>query len=415
MQARGNVGAGELSGRMSEATQINPRILVWARETAGISVEEAAAKLGLKDTPKATAVDKLKAIEKGLREPGQPTLQRAASVYRRPLITFYLAEPPSRGARGEDFRTGQGTISARDNATLDALLRDVRARQQMLRQMLEDEEEAELLPFVGSARREDGAKSVANLIRAALRVSEEQQKRTRDASALFALLRAAADRAGIYVLLLGDVGSHHSDIGENVFRGFALADDVAPFVVINDNDAVTARAFTLMHELAHIWIGASGVSGPVRLTPENVVERFCNDVAGEFLLPRTAIPDFSTTLPNAGLPAIVRAVGDVAKGWSVSEPAVAYRFARDGWIDQAAAASLFAMFAERWRVEKRRVREKRQPDDKGPGYYIIRRHRLGSRLLEVVQRALQAETVTHTKAAKILGVGPASVTPLLSG
>ena len=122
-------------------------------------------------------------------------------------------------------------------------------------------------------------------IRTLLGVTEDQQRRSKGSTQLFALLRSAAERAGIYILLLGDVGSYHSDIGEDVFRGFALADELAPFVVINDNDAEAARPFTLIHELAHIWIGASGVSGPLRDVPENVVERFCNDTASEFLLP----------------------------------------------------------------------------------------------------------------------------------
>jgi Zn-dependent peptidase ImmA (M78 family) len=75
---------------------------------------------------------------------------------------------------------------------------------------------------------------------------------------LFTLLRSAIERIGVYVLLLGDAVSHHSDIGEDAVRGFALADDVALFIVVNDNDAETARAFTLMREIAHIWLGARG-------------------------------------------------------------------------------------------------------------------------------------------------------------
>jgi len=110
----------------------------------------------------------------------------------------------------------------------------------MLREVLEDADEAESRLFVGSARIEQGPKTVAAAIRATLGISEEQQKRSKDAGALFATIRAAAERIGIYMLLLGDVGSHHSDIGEGVFRGFALADDVAPVVVVNDNDAGTA-------------------------------------------------------------------------------------------------------------------------------------------------------------------------------
>ena len=394
--------------------RINPDILKWARETAGLSLGEAAEKLGLKDTAKATAVEKLQKLESGGGDPGQTFLRKAVAAYRRPLVTFYLSAPPKRGERGEDFRTQAGTVSARDNATLDALVRDVRARQQMLREALEDSEDgAERLGFVGSARVTDAPGRVADKIRSTLGVAEDQQIRCKDARQLFALLRAAAERAGVYVLLLGDVGSYHSDIGEDVFRGFALADELVPFVVVNDNDAEAARPFTLIHELAHIWIGASGVSGPLRDVPENVVERFCNDAASQFLLPPNAIADFSS-LQTTDFDGVNAAVTRLAGIWNVSEPAVAYRFVQEGWIARAVASSLFAMFADRWRREKEREKQhKKQPDDTGPTFYIVRRHRLGAGLLDTVRRALQEETLTYTRAAKILGVGPASVPPLL--
>jgi Zn-dependent peptidase ImmA (M78 family)/transcriptional regulator with XRE-family HTH domain len=396
---------------MAQGEHINPKVLRWARETAGLTVAEAAEKLGLKDTAKASAVQKLQALEDGKRDLAQTTLQKAASLYRRPLIAFYLAEPPTRGDRGEDFRSSK-TTTARENGTLDALLRDVRARQQMVREVLEDADEFEPRAFVGSARVGDGPAKVAASIRTALGVSEEQQRHSKDAVALFSVLRAATERTGVYVLLLGDVGSHHSDIGEDVFRGFALADDLAPFVVINDNDAGAARSFTLMHELGHIWLGASGVSGPLRDVPDNVIERFCNDMASEFLLPPDAIPDCSGLL-SAPLNDVTGVIQSLAATWNVSEPAVAYRFAKEGWIERQVASTLFAVFAERWRQEKQRRRDNRQLDDMGPGYYTLRRYRLGAGLLGVVRRALQEETLTHTRAAKILGVGPASVSPLL--
>jgi Zn-dependent peptidase ImmA (M78 family) len=377
-----------------------------------LSVEEAAEKLGLKDTAKMSAADKLRAIESGGRGVAQTTLQKAVSVYRRPLIVFYLPEPPTRGERGEDFRATPGSISARDNGTLDALLRDVRVRQQMVRQVLEDEDEAIPLPFVGSARIEHGRTAVTAALRTTLQISEEQQRQSKGPAGLFALLRTAAERVGVYVLLLGDVGTHHSDIAEDVFRGFAMADDVAPFVVVNDNDAVAARAFTMMHELAHIWLGASGVSGPLSDISENVIERFCNDVASEFLLPPEGIPDLSA-LTGADIHIVARQIEKIAEQWSVSEPAVAYRLLRNGWIRRDVANTIFGLFAERWRREKQRTREQRRPDDQGPSYYVVRRHRLGSALLGVVRRALQKELLTYTRAARILGVSPASVAPLL--
>jgi Zn-dependent peptidase ImmA (M78 family)/transcriptional regulator with XRE-family HTH domain len=398
---------------MGSPERINPDILRWARETAGLSLAEAAEKLGLKDTAKATAVEKLHKLEMGDGNPGQTFLRKAEAAYRRPLITFYLPAPPKRGERGEDFRSQAGTVSARDNATLDALVRDVRARQQMLREALEESEDGPEQPsFVGSARIADEPGNVAEAIRTLLGVTKDQQRRSRGFTQLFALLRSAAERAGIYILLLGDVGSYHSDIGEDVFRGFALADELVPFVVVNDNDAEPARPFTLIHELAHIWIGASGVSGPLRDVPENVVERFCNDTASEFLLPPDEIPDLSS-LQTADFDGVHAAVARLAGIWNVSEPAVAYRFAQKGWIARATASSLFAMFADRWRREKERQKQNKKPDDTGPTFYTVRRHRLGAGLLGTVRRALQEETLTYTGAAKILDVGPASVPPLL--
>lgn len=395
---------------MTETEQINPRILAWARETAGISLEEAAEKLGLTSSSRSTAAEKLTALEAGDRAPTSQQLQRAAAVYRRPLVAFYLAEPPDRGERGEDFRTTPGTLPSRANGILDALLRDLKARQQLLRNMLEDEEEAHALPFVGAARIEHGPARVAAAIRSALGVSEDQQCGAKGPDALFTLLRTVVEKVGIYVLVLGDAGSHHSHIGEDVFRGIALADDVAPFVVVNVNDARPAWSFTLLHELAHIWIGESGVSGPLQTMSVSGIERFCNDVAGEFLLPSDRLSD-QKALRAAGFDVVLRATERIAEDWNVSQGLVTYRLARRGWIPPDMANRLFDHLAKRWRREK--LRSRATHGDKGPSYYVVRRHRLGTALIEAVRRGLRGDVLTHTKAAKILGVSPASVGPLL--
>src|SRR3546814_7438206 len=78
----------------------------------------------------------------------------------------------------------------------------------------------------------------------------------------------------------------------DAFRGFALADPIAPFVVINDRDAKTAWSFTLLHEVAHLWIGATGVSGGHF---EGSTEQFCNDVASSFLLPPRELAQLAVT------------------------------------------------------------------------------------------------------------------------
>jgi Zn-dependent peptidase ImmA (M78 family)/transcriptional regulator with XRE-family HTH domain len=394
--------------------QINPGVLRWARETAGLTLDEAAQRLGLTTSARSSATDKLADIESGRRAPSVAQLLRAATIYRRPLIVFYLAEPPVRGERGEDFRTTGAQVTPRDNAILDALLRDLRARQQLLRAMLEDEEEAGPLAFVGTADVGDDPIRVAAAIRSYLGVTLRAQREAKGPEPLFALLRAAAERIGVYVLLLGDLGSHHSDIGENVFRGVAIADHVAPFIVINDNDAQAARSFTLLHELAHIWLGASGVSGPLAGPGPNKVENFCNEVASELLLPASELAD-SGAIRGADFQTVLRATEELARAWNVSQSLVTYRYLRRGWISYQMAGELFGYFEDRLRRFKQQNRASRDSEDTGPSYYIVRRHRLGRALLDVVRRGLQGDVITHTKAAKILGVGPASVGPLLAG
>ena len=90
----------------------------------------------------------LKPWKLGEDEPTRPVLLKMAKTYRRPLLVFYLAEPPKTGDRGQDFRTLPG--HEKFNPELDALLRDIKARQGLIRSMLEDDK-AEPLEFVGSA------------------------------------------------------------------------------------------------------------------------------------------------------------------------------------------------------------------------------------------------------------------------
>lgn len=405
----------QVTDHMAKGVQINPGMMAWARETAGLSAEEAAAKLGLTSTGRASAPEKLLQVEAGRRPVSHGMLQKAAIAYRRPLVAFYLPAPPARGDRGEDFRTVTGTRLARDDAMLDALIRDVRTRQQLLREALIEDEDNESLAFVASCRMSDGVESVTASIRTTLGVSPLEQRKARDAAALFALLRAAAEKAGVFVLLLGDLGSHHSDVSEDVFRGFALADDVAPFVVINDNDATPARSFTLLHELAHIWIGATGVSGPLLGPPSNAIERFCNEVAGEFLLPLEALePLKSAEAVDIDLATALSFAQDIARTWNVSQGVVTYRLWQNDQISNQLATEMFRVLAERWRGERNRVRQTRDPEESGPGYYAVRRSRLGAGLLDTVRRALRSDVLTHTKAARILGVAPTAVDQLLS-
>lgn len=406
-------------GVMSRAENINPSILTWARETAGLSIEVAAERLGLISSSRGTAVEKLEAIERGNMRPTRNQLLKIATVYRRPLTVFYRAEPPTTGDRGEDFRTLAGSVSHEESAQLDALLRDIRARQDMVRSILEDDDDVRRLAFVGSMSITQSVFDASRRIRQVLDIGEEQEfwRNCGSSNELFAALRARVEKIGVFVLLIGNLGSHHTNISERVFRGFAIADEIAPFIVINDQDATTARSFTLIHELTHIFVGSTGVSGsPSMIEPRATlarVERFCNDVAGEFLLPQASLPTMHRieNFDQAG-----EVIRDIAESRKVSEAMVAYRFWRTGRIGDAIYRELTAAYVARWQALRERRRERAREDDgSGPSYYVVRKHRLGNALVNLVGRTLRANELTHTKAAKVLGIKPSSVEPLLKG
>jgi Zn-dependent peptidase ImmA (M78 family) len=398
------------------SVQINPAVLIWARETAGFTLDEAATKL-FTDGVNATALQKLVAMEEGEKEPTRTQLAKFSGVYKRPLLAFYLTEPPRTGRRGQDFRQSPDSRTMRENAMLDALLRDVKARQETVSDLLMDDDDFAEHSFVGSVSLETPLDSAVNMMAEALKFDHtDVQLRRGDPDKLFKLLRQNAEDTGVFVLLLSDLGSHHSTIPSSVFRGFAIADAIAPFVVINAKEAKPSRSFTLMHELAHIWLGTTGVSGHASAdAPNNArskIERFCNDVAGEFLLPSKIYRDDTTDFDPNDAAQVEGIVEAIAYRWSVSGPMVAYKLFRDGALSEGAYGKLRGLYAARWAATLKSQKDKMK-DKEGPNPHVVKSHNLGNALLEVVHRTVRDNALTYTKAANILGSKPNAVEPLL--
>ncbi|MGU3495890.1 ImmA/IrrE family metallo-endopeptidase [Xanthobacteraceae bacterium A53D] len=392
--------------------QVNPVILRWARETAGFSLEDAAERVGLGAARGVAGADRLRALEEGSGEPSRPLLLRISQQYRRPLVTFFLADPPQAATRGEDFRTLPAEFARRDAALVDALLREVRARQEMVRSLLETEDEARILPFVDSRRIEDGAAALADDIQRHLSFSLEGFRRSNaGANGAFSYLRDCVERTGVFVLLIGDLGNYRSALDVELYRGFALADPIAPMIVINDQDSRAAWSFTLLHELAHIWIGRSGVSGT---NSSSIVEQFCNDVAGRILIPAADV-QAEAALSGADFDFVLDRIRDLADRWRVSRSAVAYKLFREAIIDRDVWMRSVAIFRQQWIRERQDRREQAREGESGPSYYVVRRHRLGARLIDLSARMLAEGALSPTKAAKILGVKPGNVFTLTGG
>ncbi len=390
--------------------QVNPEILSWARETAGLSPEDAVRKLGIKDARGVAAIDRLAALERGEVAPTRAMLSTMARKYRRPLLTFYLAQPPGRGDWGKDFRAPRTDRSREDEAVLNALVRNVQARQGLLREaMLDDEEDLAPLPFLASVTIGTPVTEVVASIRATLGLRLEDYRAAGNPDDAFRLLRTHAEQAGIFVLVLGNLGSHHTDLGVQVFRGFALADDLAPFVVVNPKDSAAARSFTLLHELAHLWVGEPGISGGDPMDP---VEVFCNRVASGFLLRDEELGAFRGPVTK-GLDAWAEAVTAFAGRLNVSSSMVVYRLYRHDRIDRETWQGLQRLFEGRWRDSQIRERQQRRARDGGPAYGVLVRYSLGLGLVGLAARLVSNGCLTATKAGRVMGVNPRNAHSIL--
>ena len=388
---------------------LNPEIMVWARETAGLTVDDAARQVGFTNTKSASAVEKLNDIECGRREPTRPQLLKMADKYRRPLLTFYLSQPPEKGERGADFRTHRAGSSPASDALLDAMLRDTKARQSMLRSVLEDEDEAEPLWFICAHDVSDGTHAVLDTLRNVLDIELGEYRAQRTATEGFELLRSRAQDAGVFVLIRSDLGNYRSALDTDVFRGITLCDPVAPFVVINGQDARSAWSFTLLHELVHLLLGQTGVGNS---GSENVFEQFCDDVAGEFLLLHDEIANADLFFGDS-FDFWVENINAFADQRNLSRTMVSYNALRARLITRTEYERLSAHFRDHWKQQRELERSRNRAQDGGPDYYVVQRHRVGKSLLGLVARMRSAGALSTSKAAKVLGVRPRQVQSML--
>ncbi|MGH8603082.1 MAG: ImmA/IrrE family metallo-endopeptidase, partial [Gammaproteobacteria bacterium] len=267
-----------MSATRSEA-HVQPGLLSWARHRAELSVDGIAKKIGTKP-------ENVLLWEAGEKRPTFMQAQKFAHFTNIPFGFLYLETPPVEKLPIPDLRT-VGSVELRSlSLNLRDVVRDAIGKQEWLIEYLKANGEASPLPFVGKFKASSEVSDVVADMRKVLRTSDPF-KGTGDDYMLF-LIRAAEARR-IVVLRAGVVGSNtHRKLDVREFRGFSIVNRIAPVVFINSADAPTARLFTLVHELAHLWVGESGISDAA-IKSNNKIEKTCNAIAGEFLVPASSM------------------------------------------------------------------------------------------------------------------------------
>lgn len=147
-------------------------------------------------------------------------------------------------------------------------------------------------------------------------------------------LAANAEEIGVLVMASGIVGANsRRKLDPQEFTAFVLADDVAPVVFLNGALPRPLHLFALSHALAHVWLGRSGLLAVnVRDAGGGDVERWCNRVAAEFVVPADALRE-RFTADDALDEALVR----LARVFKASAPVLLRRLHDTGLLPEADA------------------------------------------------------------------------------
>ena len=267
-------------------TPITPSVLSWALLRTQSTPEALAKRLGVKPGD----------VYSWLEGRKQPTLRQAQTAARALKIPFgylFLAEPPEIRLPLPDFRSPRKVRRDVMSPELQDVLFDALRKSEWLSNWRKAQREP-ALSYVGSFSLSSSPEAAATDIRHELDLGQTPGLGLKDSSELFSLLVTKAERVGLVVLRTGKVFDNtRRKLSAEEFRGFAIADPFAPLVFVNTNDWQAARVFTLAHELAHIWLGESGISNPDPREPSSVsereVEKWCNSVAAELLVPGSSL------------------------------------------------------------------------------------------------------------------------------
>src|SRR6267142_146016 len=109
---------------------IQPSLLIWARESAGLPLEEAAKKAQVDSAT-------LREWEQGESRPSIPQVRKLGEVYKRPLAVFFLPAPPKDFDPQREFRRLPGVTPQNESTELRLALRAALFRREAARELYE--------------------------------------------------------------------------------------------------------------------------------------------------------------------------------------------------------------------------------------------------------------------------------------
>ncbi len=360
---------------MKTGVDVKPNIIEWAIARAGYELQEFVVKF-----PK---------ITDWLENKTKPTLKQLEVFSHRvhiPLGYLFLETPPSEKLQIPFFRTGK---SQAKNVSINVYdtIQLIQQRQDWLREFLK-EQESQNLSFVGRFKIDQNHKAIVEDIRNTLNLKSDWASSFGKWEEALEYLTRKIEDAGIIVVFNGVVENNTSrPINVEECRGFVLVDEAAPFMFVNNADGKAAQMFTIVHELAHIWIGNSAGFDFKQLLPANdPMELLCDKVAAEFLVPETSFNRIWKEKPNN--------IPYLAKYFKVSPIVIARRALDLGKINK----NSFFIFYNNYINQ---VQFKKENQASGRDFYATTTKRLSLTFAAHVNQAVKTNKLLYRDAYKL--------------
>ena len=385
---------------------INPQLLTWARERAGLRISDLSPRFA-----------KLATWEEGAARPTLGQLERFAKAVRLPFGFLFLEQPPIERLPIPDFRTFDGALPPSGYLIAGENRRPKRPSPDLLETIYNAQEKQVWysdyaranglgkLDWIRGTNRKEQPAVAAGRMRDILDLHPEDQRQTASSDDFLRRLVDKIEDAGVLVLINGVVGQNsRRPLSVEEFRGFALIDDRAPLIFINGRDHKAAQLFTLAHEFAHLLLGTEGLSNwDVRqLEGTHATEVWCNRVASEFLVPRQALRQIAKAQAPAS--SLHEAVQAVRKAFKVSNLVALIALRDADLMSQENFDQHWEAAQSSWTDLKKNNQNKRGGGD----YYQTSSSRNSKRLTRaVIADTLEGKTL-YRDAFNLLGLKEAS-------
>ena len=362
---------------------VKPDFFLWACERSRRSIDELAERKPFSKLPDWIS---------GEARPTFKQLEKFAQATYTPFGYFFLPKPPEESVPIPDLRTVGNQYMGRPSPDLLDTIHAMQRRQAWLHEDL-IECEAEPLDFVGSAQTADDSQGVGREMRRMVGLDEGWAAKVRTWQEAVSELRRAIEQLEVMAVINGVVGNNtHRKLDVGEFRGFALSDKYAPLVFVNGADAKSAQMFTMVHELAHIWLGESALTDTGLISqPSQEIESWCDRAAAEFLVPAQELKSCWRDIRHEEKP-----FETLSRHFKIS-PIVAGRRAMDlRLVDR----KMFFTFYEEYIAREHRLR----PTSGGGDFYNNQNMRVGGKFATQVILATKGGRLSFKEAYDLTGL-----------